>query len=200
MQSAVPEPVFINLEYIFFLIYRAASRAFDFLFGDNGFERIKIVATLIVIALITIILYCLVRLYEIQQEGKSTPASIAPSSGSTAVPAIGEAVTTTRNETWEQIRVKLLSDNPSDWRLAIIEADIYLDKILDKQGVFGDTLGDKLKALTPERLPSLQLAWEAHKVRNRIAHEGADFFLTQPEARRTLSYFEIVFRDLEVIA
>ena len=95
--------------------------------------------------------------------------------------------------------MKVLSDNPSDWRLGIIEADIYLDKVLDKEGVFGDTLGDKLKSLTGQRLPSLQLAWEAHKVRNRIAHEGAEYTLTQPEARRTLSYFEIVFRDLEVI-
>jgi hypothetical protein len=83
--------------------------------------------------------------------------------------------------------------------LAIIEADIYLDKVLDQKSFYGDTLGDKLKQITPEKLPSVQIAWEAHKVRNRIAHDGADYVLTQPEARRTLSYFEITFRDLEVI-
>jgi len=104
-----------------------------------------------------------------------------------------------RNETWENIRSKLLSDSPSDWRLAIIEADIYMDRQFDAKGFYGDTVGDKLKNLTPDKFPSVQIAWEAHKVRNRIAHDGADFTLTMPEARRILSYFEIVFRDLGVI-
>ena len=94
---------------------------------------------------------------------------------------------------------KHLSDSPSDWRLAIIEADIYLDRLLDAKGYGGDTIGDKLKNQTPDRLGSVQIAWEAHKVRNRIAHEGAAFALTMPEARRVLSYFEIVFRDLGAI-
>ena len=104
-----------------------------------------------------------------------------------------------RNETWEAIRTKLLSDSPSDWRLGIIEADIYMDRVFDTKGFYGDTVGDKLKNLTPDKFPSVQIAWEAHKVRNRIAHDGADFTLTMPEARRTLSYYEIVFRDLGAI-
>jgi hypothetical protein len=104
-----------------------------------------------------------------------------------------------RNETWENIRSKLLSDSPSDWRLAIIEADIYLDRLLDTKGYVGDTIGDKLKNLTNSQLPSLSVAWEAHKVRNRIAHDGAEFVLTMPEARRVLSDYEIVFRDLGAI-
>jgi hypothetical protein len=93
-----------------------------------------------------------------------------------------------------------LSETESDWRIGIIEADIYLDRVLDIKGVPGDTLGDKLKNVSPSILPSVQVAWEAHKVRNRIAHDGADFSLTMPEVRRVYSYFEIVFRDLGVIA
>jgi len=193
METQVPSPVFLNVEYIFFLVYRAIARFFSFIFGDSFYPGLKIVATLIVIALITIILYTLVRLYEIEHEGKGTPSVLE---GGEA-PVVLDAG---HNQVWEGIRANVLSDNPSDWRLGIIEADIYLDKVLDQKGVFGDTLGDKLKQLTPERLPSLQTAWEAHKVRNRIAHEGEGFTLTQPEARRALSYFEIVFRDLEVIA
>lgn len=201
MQQTVPDPVFVNVEYIFFLIYRAVSRVFSFLFGDDFYGRLKIIATLIVIALITIILYCLVRLYELEQEGKTKKTA----TNTAALSLLGDEhhidrSIIGRNEIWESVRTKILSDNPSDWRLAIIEADIYLDKVLDQKGIFGDTLGDKLKQVMPDRLPSIQLAWEAHKVRNRIAHEGAEYTLTQPEARRVLSYFEIVFRDLEVIA
>lgn len=199
METQIPEPVFINIEYIFFLIYRALARFFS-IFGDNFWQTLKIFATFIVIILITIILYCLVRLYEIKQEegeGKKPNVVVDPENLSGVAVLEGFPV---RNEVWESVRAKILSDSPSDWRLAIIEADIYLDKVLDQKGIFGDTLGDKLKQMTAERFPSVQLAWEAHKVRNRIAHEGSEFMLTQPEARRVLSYFEIVFRDLEVIS
>lgn len=214
METQIPNPVFINLEYIFFLVYRAVSRFFNFLFGGNindpdagsrVFTGLKTFATILVIILITIILYCLVRLYELKQadkpkkENKKTDlADSVELPGSSNTHFIDNS-TNLQNETWNGIRAKLLSDGPSDWRLAIIEADIYLDKVLDQKGYYGDTLGDKLKQIDPEKLPSVQIAWEAHKVRNRIAHDGANFVLTMPEARRVLSYYEIVFRDLEVI-
>ena len=99
----------------------------------------------------------------------------------------------------ESIRNKILSDNQSEWRLAIIEADIYLDKILDSKGFFGDTIGDKLKNINENQFASINIAWEAHKVRNKIAHDGEAFVITMPESRRVLSYYEIVFRDLGVI-
>ena len=204
MEPSIPNPVFLNLEYIFFLIYRAVARIFNFLFGADFFSTFKIWANVLLIILITIILYCLVRLYEIKQEDK--PKKIKSSSiknitnNNTDDPLhFIEKSSSIQNETWQKVRTKLLSDNPSDWRLAIIEADIYLDKVLDQKGFYGDTLGDKLKQISPEKLPSIQIAWEAHKVRNRIAHDGSGFILTMPEARRTLSYYEIVFRDLEVI-
>ncbi|MEK7228155.1 MAG: hypothetical protein AAB681_02260 [Patescibacteria group bacterium] len=215
METQLPNPVFLNLEYIFFLIYRAVNKFFSFLFGtnitdpnagSNFFQGLKTLATLLVIILITVILYCLVRLYEIKQADK--PKKVKKEVGvadSLELPGVAGSThfidhgTTRRNETWNSIRSKLLSDTPSDWRLAIIEADIYLDRVLDQKGYYGDTLGDKLKQVSPERLPSVQIAWEAHKVRNRIAHDGAGFVLTMPEARRVLSYYEIVFRDLEVI-
>ena len=214
METQVPNPVFLNLEYIFFLIYRAINKFFSFLFGSNitdpnagsnFFQGLKTFATILVIILITIILYCLVRIYELKQEDKPKKQKVTAGEkvNTETKTIVGDKFVDTAsqkvNETWNGIRAKLLSDNPSDWRLAIIEADIYLDKVLDQKGFYGDTLGDKLKQITPEKLPSVQIAWEAHKVRNRIAHDGADYVLTQPEARRTLSYFEITFRDLEVI-
>lgn len=212
METQIPNPVFLNLEYIFFLIYRAVARVFNFLFGGNigdadafsrFFSGLKVVATIFVIILITIILYCLVRLYEIEQEGKpkkeNKVSSKAVGVGSESLSSLVPNIEIKENPVWISVRNKLLSDNQSDWRLAIIEADIYLDRVLDQKGFYGDTLGDKLKQISPEKLPSVQIAWEAHKVRNRIAHDGSGFMLTMPEARRVLSYYEIVFRDLEVI-
>ena len=205
-QTAVPEPVFLNVEFIFSWLWGRISG----IFSAQGLAVLQFFASILLILGITAILFCLVRIYEMKQEDKKKAAKEKIATAPTAVPTgtqsmfddLPGAVPTAipRNETWENIRAKLLSDSPSDWRLGIIEADIYLDRLLDDKGYRGDTMGDKLKNLTDAQLPSLQIAWEAHKVRNRIAHDGAAFVLTMPEARRTLSYFEIVFRDLGAIA
>ena len=90
------------------------------------------------------------------------------------------------------------SDNPNDWKLAIIEADIILDEILKQRGYAGVSLGERLKSVSPTQLATLNDAWEAHKVRNRIAHEGADFVLTKRVAQETIGRYQRVFNEFGV--
>lgn len=195
-----PEPVFLNLEYLFYKLYDIFGGLFEFIFSIRFLVFLRALGIILIILLITAVLYALVRLYEISEEDKKKAGSSSlaqtASNDADAIPLPTEK----KNELWESIRTKLLSDSPSDWRLAIIEADIYLDRLLDDKGFQGDTISDKLKQVTPDALGSIQMAWEAHKVRNRIAHEGSAYTLTMPEARRVLSYYEIVFRDLGVIS
>jgi hypothetical protein len=56
-----------------------------------------------------------------------------------------------------------------------------------------------LKNADPAHFRTLQYAWEAHKIRNAIAHEGQDFTLTHREARRIVGLYEAVFREFEYI-
>lgn len=90
----------------------------------------------------------------------------------------------------------LESINPNDWKLAIIEADIILDDLLKQNGYAGNTLGERLKSISPHQMSSLSDAWEAHKVRNRIAHDGADFVLTKRLAEDTINRYRRVFAEL----
>jgi hypothetical protein len=90
------------------------------------------------------------------------------------------------------------SNNPNDWKLAIIEADIILDDVLKQKGYVGNSLGDRLKSISTTQLNSLNDAWEAHKVRNRIAHEGADFVLTKRVAEETINRYRRVFSEFDV--
>lgn len=202
MQPTLQQSEYINGDSLFEGVYTLAIRFFSM----NWLNVMYVVLTLIVIVLITIVLYSLVRLYEIQQEALKKSKSHIPQpirqvvgGAPTAIDAFAESTAPKINETWNHIRARLLSDNQGEWRLAIIEADIYMDRMLDAKGFHGDTVGDKLKQIAPDQFGAVQIAWEAHKVRNRIAHDGADYTLTMPEARRVLSYYEIVFRDLEVI-
>lgn len=103
-----------------------------------------------------------------------------------------------KSDKFAELQAHLDSDNPNDWKLAIIEADIILDDTLKRQGYAGPTLGDRLKSISPETLHSIDDAWQAHKVRNQIAHAGADFVLTQKIAREAIMQYERVFKELGV--
>lgn len=95
----------------------------------------------------------------------------------------------------DDIQNHVASDNPNDWKLAIIEADIILDGLLKERGYAGDTLGERLRSITTNQLGSLQDAWEAHKIRNMIAHEGPDFVLTKRMAEDTIKRYLRVFAE-----
>lgn len=90
------------------------------------------------------------------------------------------------------------SDNPNDWKLAIIEADIIMDEEFKRLGYAGTSIGERLRSISPSAMQTLDDAWEAHKVRNQVAHAGADFVLTQKLARETLMRYERVFNELGI--
>lgn len=104
-----------------------------------------------------------------------------------------------KNLKWQRVQDHINSDNPSDWRLSILEADIILDELLDSLGYVGGTIGDKLKKANKGDFVTLNDAWEAHKIRNAIAHQGSDFILTQREALRIINLYRIVFEEFDYI-
>ncbi len=104
-----------------------------------------------------------------------------------------------KSSRWEEVQAHVGSNNPNDWRLAIIEADIMLEETLTNAGYVGSTIGEKLKGANRASFRTVQYAWEAHKVRNEIAHTGSDFVLTKKRAQETIVQFERVFKEFGVI-
>ncbi len=104
-----------------------------------------------------------------------------------------------KNNRLDDVLKHIDSDNPNDWKLAIIEADIILDEALKEMGYGGASLGERLKSLSPTQLSSLDIAWQAHKVRNQIAHGGADFILTRRLAEDTIKQYRMVFIELGIV-
>ena len=100
---------------------------------------------------------------------------------------------------WQNVQAHLSSVNPNDWKLAIIEADVLLERMLDKAGYAGVTIAEKLKSASVRSFQSIDDAWQAHRVRNQIAHGGTDFILTQKIAKETLIQYERVFKEFAVI-
>ncbi len=161
--------------------------------GIKGWLRslvtiLLIIGVIITVGLVTAIVYVTVRTNQIRaREAQRIKA------------AIPKAMQPKRNERWDKVLDHVSSDNPNDWRLAIIEADIMLDEVVTRMGYQGATLGDRLKQVTRGDLRTLDAAWEAHRVRNQIAHEGSDYILTQREARRVVELYGSVFEELRYI-
>ncbi len=104
-----------------------------------------------------------------------------------------------KNKRWIQTLTHLFSQHSSDWKLAIIEADSMLDELLMELGFKGETLGERLKSATQDKFNNLTHAWEVHTVRNRIAHEGVSFEISQHEAKRVITLYEQIFREFGFI-
>jgi hypothetical protein len=100
-----------------------------------------------------------------------------------------------KNKKWEKVMEHRNSTNPTDWRLAIMEADIILEEVLRSKGFPGETIGEMLKSAKPGDFLTLDAAWEAHKVRNKIAHSGSDFELNEREKERVIGLFESIFKE-----
>jgi hypothetical protein len=100
---------------------------------------------------------------------------------------------------WQSATNHIASDNPNDWKQAIIEADIILEDLLTKMGYRGDSIGEKLKRVAKGDMKTLDEAWEAHKVRNQIAHEGSSFTLNHHEAKNVIGMYRKVFEEFYYI-
>lgn len=87
------------------------------------------------------------------------------------------------------------SENANDWRQAIIEADILLGVLLDKQGYKGEGIGEKLKRVEKSDFVTIDEAWEAHKLRNIIAHEGSNYPLNKRETKHAIQKYKHVFEE-----
>lgn len=111
---------------------------------------------------------------------------------------VGEDIAN-KNERWEHVETLVSSENPGDWRVAIIEADVMLDELVTAMGYDGETLGDKLKRIEKSDFLTLDAAWEAHKVRNRVAHHGSDFILTSREAKRVIALYRQALEEFDYV-
>lgn len=99
---------------------------------------------------------------------------------------------------WGKVHSHMGTDNENDWKQAILEADTMLDDILNSLGYRGESIGEKLKRVQPGEFKTLDDAWEAHKVRNRIAHEPG-FHITHHEANQTIQRYRRVFEEFYYI-
>ncbi len=98
---------------------------------------------------------------------------------------------------WKLISNRLKSASESDWKIAIIEAEAFLDEIFEEIGFEGETFGQKLKKMKGSGFSevTIESIWQAHKVRNGIVHDP-NYKLNSEQAKKTLLIYEKTLNDL----
>ena len=203
-----------DISSFFSVFFDLFTKGGSSLFGDgmlsmwwqSFYPPFRSVSNFISLLLLTGIIYSLIRLLQIRAvEHKvlhhgsyyfEREATTPPAETSQGLPPEAEPPGRAK---WQLVERHLLSENPGDWRLAVLEADIILDELVRALSPLGDNLGERLKNLDATDFRNIDKAWEAHKIRNAIAHEGADFVLSQREAKRIIGLYEQVFRDSNYI-
>ena len=193
---------FLNPEYLFQKIYEFVTgiALLPFLIVGAQWllafsERISRTSFFVSLLFCIGIGYAILRIRQIRKKEGDAFAGLAE-----IAPVVVEGEETRpKNAKWEKVLEHMLSPNAGDWRLAILEADIMLDELLDALHYRGDSMGDKLKKIEKSDFTTLDLAWEAHKIRNKVAHEGSEFLLSEREAKRVISLYEEIFREFRYI-
>ena len=183
----------LNLEFFYYKIYSFFVGKIN-VFADckSGFlatlSWIKVFAFIFSVLFVAGLVYNIIKLLKIRKKQLAE-----------FVKVVVESSPGKRVSEWDEIQKYLDSENSSDWRIAILEADILLDSIIEKIGYKGSGLGERLIKIKPAQFRSLNQVWTAHKVRNRIAHEGPKYELTKDVAEKVLEMYKKALEELEYI-
>lgn len=192
---------FLNVEYFFSKIYEffagnTLSSIWNWLVDVFYFvaPHTRWIAIVVSLLCLTGIVYAVLQLRRLNEQVQEK--YMADYEALNAVAQSGDDGNLLR---WNKITEHAESQNPNDWMSAIIEADIILGELLEKEGAIGDGVGEMLKSLTRGNLRTLDNAWEAHRVRNSLAHEGTSVLLNNREVKRVLGLYQTVFEELKFI-
>lgn len=96
-----------------------------------------------------------------------------------------------------EIENKLKQENPASYVVTVINGDKLLDKAMSEMGIAGKTMGDRLKKCG-DKFSNLNAVWQAHKLRNAIAHE-TDLEVSYKRAFNALQIYKQALKDLGAI-
>ena len=98
---------------------------------------------------------------------------------------------------WLTIEQQLIKGEESSSHLVLLNADKLLDQALKQRGFKGDTMGARMKSAR-DSWTNANNVWNAHKLRNRIAHE-TDVRVGYDDARRALASYRQALKDMGAI-
>ena len=152
------------------------------------------------IVLLLVMTYSIIKVWPIRQKISifSNPhahahgPAHAASPGQPAAPAHNPAIL----KHWTDIVKRANTGTPENLRWAIMEADALVDMVLKQRQTAGDTMADRLANFRREDYKTVDKLWDAHRLRNDIAHTPG-FKLSSRQAEKALLGFRDFLKELK---
>lgn len=96
---------------------------------------------------------------------------------------------------WNRIKKRVEAGSEAEYKLALIEADDFLNEVLEDRGYEGKDFEDLVKKAGRLIVPSVEQVLSAHKVRNSIVYDP-DFKLDLEEAKKILAIYEAAVNNV----
>ncbi len=167
------------LGYIYFGIAVAIGVAIYFSPYSDLFRKTSFI---FVVAFFAVMIYFIINLFSLKRQSREMFEQHFISNQNRHI--------TPQQTHWNKISEMISSNQEELWRLAIIDADTMLEEQVTNMGYRGDSFGEKLKQISRADAPWIDAAWEAHRLRNILAHEGSRYPLNHREAYRAYKIYE----------
>lgn len=99
---------------------------------------------------------------------------------------------------WSLIEERLETNQITQFKAAILEADKMADEILASIGFGGSNMKERLEKADANQVEEIDNLIEGHAIRNRIIQEE-NFVLNKEEAQRVLGLYKEFLENLEMI-
>ncbi|OGZ46579.1 MAG: hypothetical protein A3J55_02710 [Candidatus Ryanbacteria bacterium RIFCSPHIGHO2_02_FULL_45_17b] len=169
-------------------------------YAHTALTVLKVLAIIATIASIAGIVYATKKSREIHHTNKAKHTKEEEQRKSDLDAGISSiALTQLKEHTtqhWQNIIEKLASQQGGkDYKTVIIEADGLVDSALRANQFPGDTMGDRLRNVPPEKIASLNELWKAHRTRNEIAHDP-HYVVSPREGHDMMKVYKKVLEEL----
>ena len=98
---------------------------------------------------------------------------------------------------WDRIKKRTESGAESDYKLAIIDADDFLEEVMDNRGYDGKDFDESIKKAGKLIVPILEDVIAAHEVRNLIVY-NPDYKISADQAKKILETYQSAINEIGV--
>lgn len=98
---------------------------------------------------------------------------------------------------WNKIRKRIESGAEGDYKLAIIDADDFLEEVLDDRGYEGKDFNEMIQKSSKLISSILNDVLAAHEVRNSIVYDP-EFKLSAEQAKKILTTYELAINEIGI--
>lgn len=97
---------------------------------------------------------------------------------------------------WKKIQKRIETGSEPEYKLAIVEADDFLNEVLEKKAYSGETFEERVRQVEKIQLPNLEEILEMHEIRNSIVYDP-DYRLDLDRAGKILNIYETAIKNIE---